>query len=84
MEIRLVEGIQAVAPVGMRRFAADVAPAIAVEGSGRMEDDAYGEGAKQQDRGMEEEDAAELPEECEESPDVAKVQDEEKQVNLFA
>jgi hypothetical protein len=84
MEIRPVEGIRVVAPAGVRRFANGIVPAIAVEGSGRMEDDGYGEGAKQQDRGMEEEDAAALPEECEESPDVAKVVDEEKQVNLFA
>lgn len=56
MELRPVEAIRAVGPVGVRRLAGEVAPAIAVECTGRMEDD-RGAGAKRQDRGLEDEEA---------------------------
>jgi hypothetical protein len=56
MELRPIEAIRAVGSLGMKRWAGDVAPAFEVEAAGRMEEDSYSDGAKRQDRGMEEED----------------------------
>ena len=55
MELGPVERVRAMGPVGTRR-AADVTPAIAVEGAGRTANDSYGSDAKRQERGLEDED----------------------------
>lgn len=52
-----MEAIRSVGAMGTRRSAGDVAPAISVEGAGRMEDDSNSSGTKQQERGLEDEDA---------------------------
>jgi hypothetical protein len=56
MELRPIDRIRAMGPVGVKRSASDVPPPVEVEGAGRMEGDSYGGSAKQQDRGLEEED----------------------------
>ena len=84
MDLRPVEGVRAIGPVGVKRSASDVAPAFAVDGSGRLEEDFYGASASRQDRGLEEEDA-ELTEDTEDEAEaVAIPTDLTKKVNLFA
>lgn len=57
MNLRPVEGIRAVGPVGVKRSANDVSPAFAVEAAGLLEEDSYAGSAQRQSRGLEEEDA---------------------------
>ena len=56
MEVRPVERMGRVEPVGAGRLPGDVTPAVAVHGAERTEDDSYGSGAKRQERGLEDED----------------------------
>ena len=80
MDVGAVERVGPVSPVGAARRPGDVAPAIGVDGVARMEDDSYKESRKEQDRGMEDEDAGENQEEL----DRAEVVNDGKQVDLFA
>jgi len=54
MDVGAVDRIRSAEQAGIRRAPNDVAPALGVEGAGRMGEDSYGE-TKQQDRGMEDE-----------------------------
>ena len=81
MDLGPVEGIRAIGAVGVRRSVIGVAPAIAVEDTGRMEEDSYGSDEKQPERGLEEEDD-ELAESPEGNGDAASA--EQAKVNLFA
>lgn len=67
MELRPIEGIRAVAAVGVKQWAGDVAAAIGANAMERMVDDSYS-GGKRQERGLEED--AE-PEDGEDSSDVS-------------
>ena len=80
MDIGAVERVGPLEQVGVRRWPGDVAPALGVDGTARMEDDSYSEGSSGQDRGMEEED----PEENEEGLDRAVAVNDGKQVDLIA
>jgi hypothetical protein len=57
MELRPVERIRGVGLIGARVSGGDVVPAIAVRGTGRMEEGSYGSSGKGQGRGLEDEDA---------------------------
>jgi hypothetical protein len=81
MDVGVVGRVRPAEQVGVPRAPSDVAPALGVEGPGRMEEDSYGE-SKQQDRGMEEE-ADILDENADESeshPGLGK----KRGVNVFA
>ncbi|WP_109484349.1 hypothetical protein [Occallatibacter savannae] len=52
MDVGAVERTRPVEQVGMRRGPADVAPALGVEASGRMEEDSYRNNGQTPDRGM--------------------------------
>ena len=81
MDVGAVDRVLPAEQVGMRRAPNDVAPALGVEGAGRMGEDSYGE-AKQQDRGMEEE--TEAVEENGEGSDSTSGSRKRPGVNLFA
>ena len=81
MDLGPLEGIRAIGAVGVRRSVIDVAPAIAVKGTGRTEEDSYDADEKQPERGLEEED-----DEQAESPEGngGEASAEQAKVNLFA
>ncbi len=58
MDIGRVEPIRRVGAIALSKISEDITPMVAVERTDRMEDDSYGAGHKQQDRGMEDEDRA--------------------------
>lgn len=66
MELGRITGIREIGQVSLRRER-EVRPPFALEGSGRMEDDAYGESGGQADRGLEDEE--EVSDEAGESPE---------------
>jgi hypothetical protein len=81
MDVGAVDRVRTAEQVGMRRAPNDVAPALGVEGAGRMGEDSYGQ-AKQQDRGMEEE--TDVVEESEEGSESTSGRRDGSGVNLFA
>ena len=54
MELHPVEGVRPVSRIGVQRSASGVTPPFAVDGTDRAEEDTSRRGAKQQDRGLEE------------------------------
>jgi len=81
MDVGAVARVRSLEQVGVRRGPGDVTPALGMEGTGRMEEDSYGE-AKKQDRGMEE-DADNVEENAEGSESASGVGGK-RGVNLFA
>ena len=83
MDLRPVEAIGAIRKVNLKQAAEDVAPPFAIDGTARMEKNSYSAGAKQQDRGLEQEDAEESESAEEPAPNFIAVEPPKK-VNLFA
>lgn len=86
MELSPIPGIRAVGPARMLQGERDVQPTFALDPSGRMEDDAYSDGRREPERGLEEEDTeAEAAEETESLSDILSgSSDPRSRVNFFA
>ena len=85
MELGRIERIQAVLPVASNATAADVTPTFAVEAPDRMADDSYSANPQQQDRGMEGQEADEVPDTSEETmASEESPSSPGKKVNFFA
>ena len=82
MDLRPVEAIGEVRLVGVKRSETNVAPPFAIDGAGRMEQDSYNAGAKQQKRGLEDEELEASEEEAEEQD--SSEEEPHRNVNLFA